>query len=198
MPIFNILPNPDIFKKIWNSSGETSKFKLVKNGLPAWYEASVIHLQEETRGNLGRVIVIHDITQEHALLEIELRRSAQLGLLEEVGRQIADSFEAKEILQRSIDLAVNRFGYAEAAVSIPAGDKMMEVIAIAGTQRFWLLSRLQTGNWKRDHRSYRRNSQNLYCKKRGEGSLLFLKRQSPWLCNLHPVLTTGNCSGFYM
>ncbi len=136
MQIFDVLPNPDLFRRLWRNSNGTSKFKLMKNGLPAWYETSIIDLHQENRGSLGRVVVIHNITQEHTLLEAEFRRSAQLGLLEEVGRQIASSLDEKEILQRSIDAVVNRFGYAEAAISIYAGDEMMEVTAIAGTQDF--------------------------------------------------------------
>ena len=136
MQIFDVLPDPELFRKLWGNSSEAPKFKLMKSGSPAWYEMSLIDLYQENRGNLGRVLVIHDITQEHTLLEAEFRRSAQLGLLEEVGRQIADSFDKKEIFQRSIDAVVNRFGYAEAAISIPAGEQMMEVTAIAGTQDF--------------------------------------------------------------
>ena len=56
--------------------------------------------------------------------------------MEEVGRQIADSFDPKQILQSSIDAVVNRFGYAEAAISLPTDNNMMEVAVIAGTQDF--------------------------------------------------------------
>lgn len=74
--------------------------------------------------------------RERALLNIEQRRSAQLGLLEEVGRQITDSLEEKEILERTIQAVVNKFGYAEAAISLLLNDEVLEVAAISGTQDF--------------------------------------------------------------
>ena len=111
------------------------KLEIVKNSQPAWFEASIRQLHRVDNALLGRVIVIHDITQEQELLEWN-RRSAQLGLLEEVGRQVADSFNKTEILQRSIDAVVNRFGYAEAAISLLTNDNLLEVAAISGTQDF--------------------------------------------------------------
>lgn len=133
--IFEILPKPELFKNKWDIPNEIIKFQILKNHQIAWYEASITPLIQE-EDTSGYVVVIHDITQEKGLLEKEKRRSAQLSLLEEVGRQIADSFDSKQILQRSIDAMVNRFGYAEAAISLLTDDNMMEVTAIAGTQDF--------------------------------------------------------------
>ena len=134
--IFEILPQPEMFKKKWDIPNAKVKLELEANSQRLWYEATITQLYKSNKTLIGRVIVVHDNTQEHELLETELRRSAQLGLLEEVGRQIADSFNEKEILQRSIDAVVDRFGYAEAAISILVEDNMLEVIAIAGIQDF--------------------------------------------------------------
>jgi len=74
--------------------------------------------------------------QEQALLKAEQRRSQQLGLLEEAGRIIADSFDEKEILQRAIDSITTRFGYAISAISKLVEGDMLEVVVIAGTEDF--------------------------------------------------------------
>lgn len=69
-------------------------------------------------------------------LTVEQRRSAQLGLLEEVGRQITDSLDEKEILERTLEAVVNKFGYAEAAISLLVNGDSLEIAAISGTQDF--------------------------------------------------------------
>ncbi|MBL8050511.1 MAG: diguanylate cyclase [Anaerolineales bacterium] len=76
---------------------------------------------------------------EQALLKAEQRRSQQLGLLEETGRIIADSFDEKEILQRAIDAITNRFGYSISAISKLVEGDLLEVTAIAGTEDFGYL-----------------------------------------------------------
>jgi diguanylate cyclase (GGDEF)-like protein len=75
-------------------------------------------------------------TQKGSLLTLEQRRSAQLSLLEEVGRQITDSLDEKEILERTLDALVNKFGYVEAAISLLVDDDILEVGTISGTQDF--------------------------------------------------------------
>lgn len=75
-------------------------------------------------------------TREHELLSIEKRRSSQLGLLEETGRIIADSFDETEILQRAIDAIIERFGYAIAAISIVVENETVEAAVISGTEDF--------------------------------------------------------------
>ena len=74
--------------------------------------------------------------RERSLLSMEQRRSAQLSLLEEAGRQITDSLDEKEILERTIEAAVNKFGYAEAAISLLVNGDTLEIAAISGTQDF--------------------------------------------------------------
>jgi diguanylate cyclase (GGDEF)-like protein len=74
--------------------------------------------------------------RDQVLLTLEQRRSAHLSLLEEVGRQITDSLEEKEILERTLEAIVNRFGYAEAAISLLVDGDRLEVAAISGTQDF--------------------------------------------------------------
>jgi diguanylate cyclase (GGDEF)-like protein len=78
----------------------------------------------------------HRFAQEQSLLSMEQRKSAQLHLLAEVGRQVTNSLDEKEILQRTLEIIVNQFGYAEAAISLLVNDDMMEVAAISGTQDF--------------------------------------------------------------
>jgi diguanylate cyclase (GGDEF)-like protein len=74
--------------------------------------------------------------RERALHSLEQRRSAQLGLLEEVGRQITNSLDEKEILERTLQAVVNKFGYAEAAISLLVNKDILEVVAISGTEDF--------------------------------------------------------------
>jgi diguanylate cyclase (GGDEF)-like protein len=74
--------------------------------------------------------------QEQSLLSMEQRKSAQLKLLAEVGRLITDSLDEKEILERTLDVIVKQYGYAEAAISLLVADDMLEVAAISGTQDF--------------------------------------------------------------
>lgn len=136
LSVFELLPESRLFENKWDIPNEIIKFQILKDGQTIWYEASITPLAEDEKESSGRVVVVHDITQEKSLLEKEIRRSAQLGLLEEVGRQIADSFDPKQILQSSIDAVVNRFGYAEAAISLPTDNNMMEVAVIAGTHDF--------------------------------------------------------------
>lgn len=74
--------------------------------------------------------------QNQSLLNLEQRRSAQLSLLEEVGRQITDSLDEKEILERTIEALVNKFGYIEAYISLLVDQDILEIAAISGTQDF--------------------------------------------------------------
>src|SRR5215211_163379 len=72
--------------------------------------------------------------QEQFLLSIEQRKSAQLRLLAEVGRLVIDSLNEKEILERTLDVIVKQYGYAEAAICLLVDDNTVEVAAISGTQ----------------------------------------------------------------
>jgi diguanylate cyclase (GGDEF)-like protein len=76
------------------------------------------------------------IEHEQLLLSLELRKSAQLRLLAEVGKLVTDSLDEKEILERTLDVIVRQYGYAEAAVSLLVTDHTLEVAAISGTQDF--------------------------------------------------------------
>jgi diguanylate cyclase (GGDEF)-like protein len=75
-------------------------------------------------------------SHEQFLLSLEQRRSAQLGLLEQTGRKIAESLDEKEILQSTVEAVVNQFGYAEAAISLLVNENVLEVTAISGTQDY--------------------------------------------------------------
>jgi len=70
------------------------------------------------------------------LLEAEHRRTAQLGLLEEVGRQIAKSLDESEILQLTINAVVDKFGYSQVLISLLVDDDTLEIAAINGTEDF--------------------------------------------------------------
>ena len=74
--------------------------------------------------------------REQALLSLEQRKSAQLRLLAEVGRQVTNSLDEREILERTLEVIVSQFGYAEAAISLLVNGDIMEVAAISGTQDF--------------------------------------------------------------
>ena len=136
LSIFDILPEPEKFKTEWNTLSTKIKLKQNKNGRHVWSESTITKLYKDDKTFLGRVLVVHNTTQEQELLEEEFRRSAQLGLLEEVGRQIAASFDEQEILQKAIDAVVDRFGYAEAAISLLVNDNLLKVTAINGSQDF--------------------------------------------------------------
>lgn len=98
----------------------------------------IITFLSRYRRSIGKseIAMASDIRQGEILLLDEKRRSAHLSLLEEVGRQIADSFDQMEILQRSINAVINQFGYAEAAISILTKENKLEVTAIGGTEDF--------------------------------------------------------------
>jgi diguanylate cyclase (GGDEF)-like protein len=74
--------------------------------------------------------------QEQFLLSMEQRKSAQLRLLAEVGWQVMNSLAENEILERTLDVIVKQYGYAEASISLLVDDDMLEVTAISGTQDF--------------------------------------------------------------
>jgi diguanylate cyclase (GGDEF)-like protein/PAS domain S-box-containing protein len=134
--IFSVLPQRDFFKKIWDSPEANIKLEIIRDESSKWYEARVIPITNREEGLLGRVIVLHDITKEQALLRAEKRRSQQLLLLEQTGRRIADSFDEREILQRAVEAITQQFGYPETAISLLTEDKMMEIAVIFGTDDF--------------------------------------------------------------
>ena len=70
------------------------------------------------------------------LIDVSLRQVNQLELLSDVGRDIANSLDEKEILERTLDAVVKKFGYAEAAISLLINNNTLEVAAINGTQDF--------------------------------------------------------------
>ena len=62
------------------------------------------------------------------------REVEQLSLLEEIGLVISRSLNEAEILQSTVDAVVNRYGYAEAAISMLVGGDKLEIAAISGTE----------------------------------------------------------------
>jgi diguanylate cyclase (GGDEF)-like protein len=87
-------------------------------------------------GDEKQISLTQQFEQEQFLLSLEQRKSAQLRLLTEVGRLVTDSLDEKEILQRTLDVIVKQYGYAEVAISLLVADNLLEVTAIAGTQDF--------------------------------------------------------------
>jgi GAF domain-containing protein len=76
------------------------------------------------------------LAHEQSKLSLEKRKSAHLGLLGEVGRQVINSLDEKEILERTLEIVVDRFGYAEATISLLVNDDILQVAAISGAQDF--------------------------------------------------------------
>ena len=74
------------------------------------------------------------LAHEQSLLSMEQRKSAHLGLLEEVGRQVTNSLDEKEILERTLEIVVDKFGFAEATISLLVDEEVLELVAISGTQ----------------------------------------------------------------
>ena len=83
-----------------------------------------------------QIAMARKLAHEQSLLSLEQRKSAQLGLLEEVGRQVTNSLDQKEILERTLEIVVNKFGFAEATISLLVNEDSLEVAAISGTQDF--------------------------------------------------------------
>ncbi|MBN8580234.1 MAG: diguanylate cyclase [Anaerolineae bacterium] len=134
---FSTLPEPEQFKKIWNSPEANFKFEhVVEEGISKWYEARVIPIPKTGADLVGRAVILHDISNEQMLLRAERRRSQFLSLLEETGRHIADSFEELEILQRTVDSITRLLGYPETAISLLTPDNMLEIAVISGTEDF--------------------------------------------------------------
>jgi diguanylate cyclase (GGDEF)-like protein len=76
------------------------------------------------------------LASEQSLRSTEARRAALLGLLEEVSRQITESLDEKEIIERTLKAIVDKFGYTEATISLLVNEDSLEVFAITGTQAF--------------------------------------------------------------
>jgi diguanylate cyclase (GGDEF)-like protein len=83
-----------------------------------------------------QVSLADTLARERSLRSVDERRSTQLALLEKVSRQITDSFDEKEILQRTLEAVVDKLGYSEAAISLMINDDDLEVAAITGTEDF--------------------------------------------------------------
>ena len=89
-----------------------------------------IHLGEQASAQIALAIY------KGHLIDVSMRQVGQLELLSEVGRDIANSLIENEILERTIDALVKRFGYAEAAISLLVDETVLEIFAISGTEDF--------------------------------------------------------------
>jgi diguanylate cyclase (GGDEF)-like protein len=68
------------------------------------------------------------------VFEAEQRRASQLALLEEASRRIEGALDQEAICQRTVEILVKRFGYAEAAIMISIGKDELKLVAINGTE----------------------------------------------------------------
>lgn len=62
------------------------------------------------------------------------RRVTQLALLDEVSKEVANSLDERDILERTVDAVVKNFGYAEAAISLLVDGDQLELSAHRGTE----------------------------------------------------------------
>jgi diguanylate cyclase (GGDEF)-like protein/PAS domain S-box-containing protein len=134
--IFELMPHAELFMQNWQREDTEFSLQDEKEDAIFWYHVRITQILNNENTLIGRVVIVRDTTKEKELLHAQVRRSEQLSLLEEVGRQIAGSLDEDEILQRTVDLLIDRFGFAEAAISLLVDEKFMEVAAIAGTEDF--------------------------------------------------------------
>jgi diguanylate cyclase (GGDEF)-like protein len=135
-PVFDVLPYAEKLRDIWHKPNHNLTLEFPGIEKNRWLEVRVMPINDNGAASLGKIISFHDVTNERQLLRAEKRRSEQLALLEESGRVVADSFNERDILQRAVDVIIQRFGYPEAAISVVNKDKILETIAIAGTDDF--------------------------------------------------------------
>ena len=94
------------------------------------FTADEIAIGEQAAGQIALAVF------KAQVFENEVRRAKQLSLLEEVGRQIADSLDEREIIRRTVKTIVTHFSYAEVAISVLIEEGVLEVAAISGTEDF--------------------------------------------------------------
>jgi diguanylate cyclase (GGDEF)-like protein len=68
------------------------------------------------------------------VFEAERRRASQLALLEEASRRIEGALDQQAICQRTVEILVKRFGYAEAAIMVSTENNELKLVAINGTE----------------------------------------------------------------
>lgn len=137
--IFEALPKLRAFREDWEVLNAQFKFSQSVNGKRAWHEASLARLQKRDGRLIGRALEIHDITEQQELLESEMRRSAHMSLLQNIGRRVTESLNEQEILDRAVEGVIEYFGYAEAAVSLLTDSQELELKAVTGAQEFGYL-----------------------------------------------------------
>ena len=86
--------------------------------------------------NIARLELELQETQQNLLsiAEADHHKVVQLSLLEETSRFLVESLDEDEIMQRMLGSVVQKFGYAEAAISLLVDGNFLEVIAIDGTE----------------------------------------------------------------
>ena len=71
---------------------------------------------------------------KNQLLDNVSRRVVQMGLIQKVSEQIAESLDEVEICQRTVDAMGAIFGYDETAISVLVEGNKLELVAIGGTK----------------------------------------------------------------
>ncbi len=120
------------------------------NAMDRYYDWRVSKLRNPRGMDVGCLIVLRDISAQK-LVEDDLRvrersltllnesehhRSVQLSLLYEVSRMIAATLDESEIIHLAVSGMVEKFGFAEAAISLLVDENQLEVKVIAGTKDF--------------------------------------------------------------
>ena len=78
---------------------------------------------------------LQDAQQDHSRIAgADRRRVVQLGLLDEASRSLAESLDEIEVMRRTVKAVVDRFGYAEAAISLLVEGDHLEIAVIGGTE----------------------------------------------------------------
>lgn len=134
--IFDVLPDTDSMRKIWESQNSIATVEHIMGGKPRTLEVRVIPIKAMEKIILGYVMVFHDITKLQTLLHIEKLRSKHLSLLEKTGRLIAGSLNENEILQIAADAITQIFNHPETAISLVTPDNKLKVSVISGTEDF--------------------------------------------------------------
>lgn len=133
---FEAFPNAEALRKYWQDAEADLLFKNKVHARDFWHEVQMTRLLNNEGQIAGRVIVVKDRTKEQTLLDAQLRRSEQLSLLEEAGREITNLLSEEEILTKAVNSIVERFGYTQALISLLNENQALEIAAIAGTQDF--------------------------------------------------------------
>ncbi|HET9909046.1 MAG TPA: GAF domain-containing protein, partial [Anaerolineales bacterium] len=101
---------------------------LIAFNQPHIYSAQEIFICEQAARQVALAV------SKAQVFEAERRRASQLSLLEEASRRIEGALDQQAICQRTVEILVKRFGYAEAAIMLSTENNELKLIAINGTE----------------------------------------------------------------